>query len=412
VQVRAGAKALALLVFLVSSLLLSLLQEFVARLGSMRGTKRKRSVGVWELRAYVGRDPVTGNPKQVSKTFYGTAREADEALRDLIEQQVPGRSDGAGATVGQLLDAWLSECERMDLSPTTLRVYRTQIEHTIRPALGSIKVQRLGAKDLDDLYRAMKEKGSSPKTVRNHHALLSAALHQAVRWGWVRRNVAEMAKPPRVTQRVVRPPSVDAVRQIVVAAEERDPRLAPLVMMAALTGMRRGELCALRWSDLDLDEGQIEVARSVVLVPGGLGEKTTKTNRTRRVALDEVGLSVLRTHRARVEEWARLADEELRPDAFIFSPYVDGSLPFRPDNVTNFFIRVRDELKLPDVRLHDLRHFTATQLIGAGVDVRTVAGRLGHTDPSMTLRVYSHALEERDRAAAAVMGSLLAGPQS
>jgi integrase len=324
----------------------------------MRGTKRKRSEGVWELRAYVGRDPATGNPKQVSKTFHGSAREADEALRDLIEQQVPGRSDGAGATVGQLLDAWLSECERMDLSPTTLRVYRTQIEHTVRPALGSIKVQRLGAKDLDDLYRAMKEKGSSPKTVRNHHALLSAALHQAVRWGWVRRNVAEMAKPPRVTQRVVRPPSVDAVRQIVVAAEERDPRLAPLVMMAALTGMRRGELCALRWSDLDLDEGQIEVARSVVLVPGGLGEKTTKTNRTRRVALDEVGLSVLRTHRARVEEWARLADEELRPDAFIFSPYVDGSLPFRPDNVTNFFIRVRDELKLPDVRLHDLRHFT------------------------------------------------------
>jgi integrase len=378
----------------------------------MRGTKRKRSVGVWELRAYVGRDPVTGNPKQVSKTFYGTAREADEALRDLIEQQVPGRSDGAGATVGQLLDAWLSECERMDLSPTTIRVYRTQIEHTIRPALGSIKVQRLGAKDLDDLYRAMKEKGSSPKTVRNHHALVAAALHQAVRWGWVRRNVAEMAKPPRVTQRVVRPPSVDAVRQLVVAAEERDPRLAPLVMMAALTGMRRGELCALRWSDLDLDEGQIEVARSVVLVPGGLGEKTTKTNRTRRVALDEVGLSVLRTHRARVEEWARLADEELRLDAFIFSPYVDGSLPFRPDNVTNFFIRVRDELKLPDVRLHDLRHFTATQLIGAGVDVRTVAGRLGHTDPSMTLRVYSHALEERDRAAAAVMGRVLVPPTS
>jgi len=378
----------------------------------MRGTKRKRGEGVWELRAYVGRDPATGNPKQVSKTFRGSAREADEALRDLIEQQVPGRSDGAGATLGQLLDAWLAECERMDLSPTTLRVYRTQIEHTIRPALGSIKVQRLGAKDLDDLYRAMKEKGSSPKTVRNHHALLAAALHQAVRWGWVRRNVAEMAKPPRVTQRVVRPPSVDDVRQLVVAAEERDPRLAPLVMMAALTGMRRGELCALRWSDLDLDEGQIEVARSVVLVPGGLGEKTTKTNRTRRVALDEVGLTVLRTHRARVEEWARLADEELRPDAFIFSPYVDGSLPFRPDNVTNFFTRVRDELKLPGVRLHDLRHFTATQLIGAGVDVRTVAGRLGHTDPSMTLRVYSHALEERDRAAAAVMGSLLAGPQS
>jgi len=108
----------------------------------------------------------------------------------------------------------------------------------------------------------------------------------------------------------------------------------------------------------------------------------------------------------------RLAAEELGPDAFIFSPYVDCSLPFRPDNVTNFFIRVRDDLKLPNVRLHDLRHFTATQLIGAGVDVRTVAGRLGHTDPSMTLRVYSHALEERDRAAAAVMGRVLTPPAS
>ena len=131
---------------------------------------RRAGRGSLGAAASVGRDPGTGNPKQVSKTLHGTAREADEALRDLIEQQVPGRSDGAGATIGQLLDAWLSECERMDLSPTTLRVYRAQIERTIRPALGSIKVQRLGAKDLDDLYRAIKAKGLSPKTVRNHHS--------------------------------------------------------------------------------------------------------------------------------------------------------------------------------------------------------------------------------------------------
>ena len=95
------------------------------------------------------------------------------------------------------------------------------------------------------------------------------------------------------------------------------------------------------------------------------------------------------------------------PNAFVFSPYVEATTPFRPDNVTSFFIRVRNEVGAPNVRLHDLRHFTATQLIGAGVDVRTVAGRLGHSDPSVTLRVYSHALEERDRAAAAVMGGIL-----
>ena len=103
----------------------------------------------------------------------------------------------------------------------------------------------------------------------------------------------------------------------------------------------------------------------------------------------------------------REAGIKLPPDAFVFSPYVEGTTPFRPDNVTSFFIRVRNEVGAPHVRLHDLRHFTATQLIGAGVDVRTVAGRLGHSDPSVTLRVYSHALEERDRAAAAVMGGIL-----
>ena len=249
---------------------LSLLQESRGvGLGSVRGTKRKRGEGVWELRVYVGRDPVTGNPKQVSKTFHGSAREADEALRDLIEQAGSralrwgtGPRSASSSTPGcRSASAWT--CRRRPCASTGHRSSR----RSGRPWARS-RSQRLGAKDLDDLYRAMKEKGSSPKTVRNHHAILAAALHQAVRWGWVRRNVAEMAKPPRVTQRVVRPPSVDAVRQLVVAAEERDPRLAPLVMMAALTGMRRGELCALRWSDLDLDEGQIEVARSVVLVPG------------------------------------------------------------------------------------------------------------------------------------------------
>jgi integrase len=199
----------------------------------------------------------------------------------------------------------------------------------------------------------------------------------------------------------------------VVAAEEQDPRLAPLLMLAALTGMRRGELCALRWTDLDLERGVIGVARSLIVTPGGTAEKSTKTNRERRVALDEVAVLLLRTHRENVLRWAGEIETTLPVDAFVFSPYLDGHSPFRPDNVTNFFIRVRNSLGIKHVRLHDLRHFTATQLIGAGVDVRTVAGRLGHSDPSLTLRVYSHAILERDRAAASIMGkcAVPAGPR-
>jgi integrase len=375
----------------------------------VRGTKRKRREGVWEVRAYLGRDPVSGKPRQVSKTVYGSAKAADEALRDLIDKQAP-RSDGMGASFGQLLDRWLIECERLDLSPTTMRTYRAQIEQTIRPALGKVPLTRLNAKQLDDLYGAMKTAEKTPKTIRNHHAIISAALHQAVRWGWVRTNIAEQAKPPRVSQRRVKAPSVDVVRAVIEAAEDRDPRLAALLMLGALTGMRRGELCALRWSDIDLERGDMEVSRSVIVVPGGLSEKSTKTDRSRSVALDEVGVALLVQYRARVDEWASEAATGVADDAFVFSPHIDGATPFRPDNVTGFFIRVRDGLGLKDVRLHDLRHFTATQLIGAGVDVRTVAGRLGHSDPSLTLRVYSHVIEERDRAAAAILGRVLGTP--
>lgn len=347
----------------------------------------------------LAKDPVTGKYGRLSKTVYGSAKDADDALRDLITNRVPASQEPVGATLGSLLDRWLAECERLELSPTTIRNYRAQVEKTIRPALGKVTLTRLTAKHLDDLYGSMRDDGRSDKTIRNHHAIVSAAAHQAERWGWVRRNVAELAKPPRTTQRRIKAPTVEVVRTIIAAAEERDPRLAPLLMLGAL-GMRRGELCGLCSSDIDLDGGQLTISRSVITVPHGLAEESTKTDRHRNVALDRVAVALLRRYRAQVDEWARQAAAEVIEPAYVFSPYVDGGKPFRPDNVTNFFIRVREDLGLKTVRLHDLRHFTATQLIGQGVDVPTVAGRLGHSDPSVTLRVYSDVIEERDRAAA------------
>jgi len=219
-----------------------------------------------------------------------------------------GRPDGLGATFGQLLDKWLEESERMDLSPTTLRTYRAQVEQIIRPRLGKIPLTRLTPKHLDDLYRHMKEEGRSPKTIRNYHAIISSALHQGVRWEWVRENVAEKAKPPRVSQRRITAPSVDAVRSVIEAAEDRNPRLAPLLMLAALTGMRRGELCALRWTDVELERCELDVSKSVVEVPGGIAEKGTKTDRGRIMALDEVGMDLLARHRVKVDEWAAQAE--------------------------------------------------------------------------------------------------------
>jgi hypothetical protein len=216
VQVRAGARAPALLLPGDASHGLSHESVTSPRYhGIVRGSKRELRAGLWEPRVSLGYDPATGKCHQVSKTFHGGARTADAALRDLVDQHAQGRTDGIGVTVSQLLDRWLEECERLDLSPTTIRNYRSQVNGTIRPRLGKIKLHQLTPKHLDDLYGTLKDAGKSPKTIRNVHAILSAALHQAVRWGWLRENIAEQAKPPRVSNRRVTAPAVDVVQQVI-----------------------------------------------------------------------------------------------------------------------------------------------------------------------------------------------------
>ena len=212
--------------------------------------------------------------------------------------------------------------------------------------------------------------------------------------GLCKANAAERAKPPRVARRRVQAPSVDLVRDVIEEAEKRDPKPAPLLMLAALTGMRRGLGAG--------DEG----SRSVVV--GGVVEGTAKTDRSRTVVFDAVGIALMQRYQEQVFMWVKKAGGESFPaDAFAFSPAVDSLLSFRPDSVMSFFIRVCTVVGAPNGRLHDLRHFTATQLIGADVDVCTFAGRLFHSDSPFTLRNYSHAHEERDRAAATIMGKAL-----
>ena len=266
---------------------------------------------------------------------------------------------------------------------------------------------KLTARDLDSFYGDLRNDGMSAKTIRNHHGMISAALSLALRWDLVAENVAKKARPPSIPPGAVKSPSAADVERIITLANQRDPRLATLIFLAALTGMRRGELCGLRWSDIDFDERSIMVSRSVVSITGGVIEKATKTNRERRISIDELGEYILRLHEDRVLRWADEAEIQLHPQAFVFSNDLDGSRPFRPDTITSRFIDLCKALGIRGVRFHDLRHFTATQLIAAGIDVRTVAGRLGHQDANMTLKTYAHVLEGRDRAAADVMGAVL-----
>lgn len=326
----------------------------------------------------------------------------------MVAEATKGSAATGSETVGQLLDEFLIHAESLGRSPTTLRAYHSIAEATLRPELGKMKLSKLTARDLDRLYAKLTARGNKATTVRRAHALIGVALHQAERWGLVDRNVSRQATPPPVHAAEIKAPSPDEVRLIIEAAEEIEPALAALLVVAALTGARRGELCALRWNDLDVAAGTLCIARSVYEVPGGgWGEKPTKTHQTRRIGLDELGLTLLRHHRASVEALAEEMGVGLGPDTFMFSRSPAGLEPIRPDVVTRFAKRVAEKAGV-DTHLHALRHFSATQAISAGFDPVTVGARLGHADPSITLRVYSHAIESRDRELAASLGRTLA----
>lgn len=377
----------------------------------MKGSKRQRQPGVWELRVYTGTDPVTKRPRQVSRTFRGTGKAADTELAKLIAEASAGRFDATDVTVAQLLDEYFEHLERKGHSPKTLHTYRCYADNTIRPAIGNKAVRKLTAWDLDALYRSMGKAGKQASTVRQHHAILSGALGQARKSGWCSVNVATMASPPTVRVKKIEPPTAEEVRALVRAADERNPTLSALIMLAALTGARRGELCALQWTDVDLTLGTVRISRSILDLPDRVEEKATKSHQERTLALGEAGTSLLLLHRQVVLARAAIGEHEVAPDGFVFSERLDGSCPYRPDRVTGFFSRVRNDLKLGHIHLHSCRHFMATQLASRGdVSARTLAGRLGHADASVSLKVYSHFFPPADLEAADHLGRALSAP--
>lgn len=380
------------------------------------GSLTERSPGVWRLRVYRGRNPITGAPLQASRTFRGTEPQARKALARLVTEVEDGKFNPSTATFGEVLDRWLLQIEG-ESSPSTIRDYKGAIEHAIRPALGSVRLTKLGAADLDAWYRhwlteevkaATEETPPayrSTTTVRKYHAIISAALGQAVKWGWRDSNPAKKASPPSARRTAMAVPSPAELQQMVQLGEAREPALGTAIALAALTGCRRGELCALRWTDIS--GSTLTVGRSVtVLRREVVQEGPTKTHQVRTVSLDPLALAVLEQRRREVERVAAYAHTKVAPNGYVLSGRPDGTNPLRPDTLTHWFGTLMTDMGLP-YHLHQLRHFSATTLIAAGVDVRTVAGRLGHADASTTLRVYAHALEAQDKIAAEVLGKAL-----
>jgi integrase len=373
----------------------------------VKGSLRERRPGVWELIVQLPRDASTPRGKQLSRTVRGTKREAQRALAALVTEVSTGKISSSTTSLTELLDRWLDHVNEQ-LSPTTVREYRRLVTRLIVPDLGKLPLRRVTTQRLDTYYGTLvRERGFAPASVRHVHAVIRGALGQAVRWGWIPTNPAANASPPKVRRREINPPALGDARALLAAADDHDPDFGALIRVLAATGARRGEVCGLRWSDLDRRAGTLSIRRSVASVAGGTVVKDTKTHAARRIALDPETLLVLDAHRERLEYRAELCRVGLDQDGFVFTATLDGTQPLHPDTITGAFGRICRRAGLRSVRLHDLRHLHATQLLAAGVPVRTVSGRLGHADAATTLNVYAHFLEASDRDAAYVIGGLL-----
>ncbi len=366
----------------------------------MTGHKKEVRPGVWKLRVSLGKDPVTGKYLYVSKTVEGGPRIADKALASLASSS---REVHSAVTVDGLLEEFLVACRGKRLESSTIQFYEGAAKHA-SSAFGKTRIEALSARDLEMLYRSMTQKGLSSARVRHVHSLMHRALGQAVKWGWLEKNVAGLASVPTVRRKAAAAPTPEELGQILVAASKRSPQLAAVFALCALTGARRGEALALRWSDYDPAARKLTIARSLGYTPkAGIYEKPTKTHGIRKIGIDETLDGVIFSQIEALKKNVELGFE-LVPDPFLFFGEPDGLLPLHPDTPSKFFRTVCDSLGFP-YHLHQLRHFTATQLIAAGVDVRTVSGRLGHADASVTLKVYSHVLEAQDQAASEYLGS-------
>ncbi len=358
--------------------------------------------GVWRLRVYVGRNAETGAPRHVRRTFNGNETAARRALAQLVTEHQQGRFDGHNQTLGQLLDRWIRHIEPTR-APKTVHEYKAKIEGRIRPVLGTVRLDRLTPAVLDRAYGDWLAE-VSPSTVRALHRIISAALNQAVRWGEIVNNPAARTTPPaQRTMQITVPEPAEIIAMIRKAEDdEEDSMLATAIALAALTGARRGELCALRWSDVDLPGARLTIRNSLTVVDGVMYIGPTKTHQVRTLALDELALAVLQRRWEYQEELADMVGVRLARDPYVLSLHGAGADPVPPNVLSHRF------KKLPrSIHLHQLRHFPATQMVASGVDLRTAASRLGHADPALTLRVYAHALPEQDRTAAAMLGNAL-----
>ena len=342
------------------------------------------------------------------RTIYGdrykdVEKEMNEARGDAARGLV---YDAGAMTVKEYLVRWLSDSVRDTVRQRTYERYESLVRLHLIPSLGRVKLKALTPAHVRGLYREKLDSGLAPRSVLHIHRTLSKALKQAANDGLIPRNAAGPVKPPRPRREEIRPLDPEQVRALFDAAAEAGDRLEALYVMAVTTGMRRGELLGLKWTDVGLDAGMLQVRRTLSEPKGGYIFEAPKSGKGRNVRLTQKATSALREHRKRQLE-ERMQKAGLWSDHGLVFPSTIGT-PTSGGNLVRAFKAALQRAGLPkSTRFHDLRHTCATLLLRQGVNPKYVQELLGHADISLTLNVYSHVLPDMGDAASAAMDAAL-----
>lgn len=357
-------------------------------------------------------DPISGRRRQQKKGGFRTKRTCEAALNDVLNALRSGTFvESSKRTVRSFLEEeWLPAIQA-GLRPTTWETYRTHVAVYIAPTLGDVELQRLTPAQVGGLYRKLLSEGRrrrpgglSPKSVRNTHVVMHRALRDAVRWGYVVRNVAEAVDAPKVKHEDMKFWTPAQLHRFL--ATVGNDRLSALWILFATTGMRRGEVAGLRWLDLDLEATRLLVRAPRVAVGKEIVVSQPKTAKGRRaVSLDKFTVAALAGWKERQAEERAQVGPGYQESGLVFT-MIDGS-PISPHLLTDWFEAWAKKADLPRIRLHDMRHSYASAALAAGVPAKVVSERLGHAHIGITMDTSSHVMPELDQDAADLVAGLI-----
>ena len=331
------------------------------------------------------------------KYIYGkTKQEVREKRRKALREQEQGRlATGPRQTVKDFLNYWLEEVHRASLKISTYALYRRHLDKHIIPALGYIQLRQLTTDQVQAFCSKKLREGLAGGTVKLLLIILDEALKDAVKWHRISTNVCAMVTPPKITPHEIQPLTREQAQKLLAVAQ--GSRISCLLTLAIATGMRLGEILALRWSDLNLDEGMLQVRHTVDFIQKhGLVESDPKTASSKRsIALPQFVVDALKQQHTIVLEAQAQAGLKWQDKGLVF-PNRRGNY-FSRSWLTSIFKKLLQEAGLPDMRFHDLRHSAATILLTMGVHPKVVQEILGHSNISITLNTYSHVLPSMQR---------------